>query len=195
MPRRVAPEVEARLRLLGAEPASRAWGAAQVHKKLCDKFPQPDDLDPISLRHVQRVWPELQRLAAATWTMRRGEPEPAFLLDVLALSEEPGGLSTSQAEWILRSTPLVRTWGRRRCGWRQRCTHLRIPPESETHLLRAQFDFALAHGVPAGIAWVVTRKVIRDALVAFEWNVSNGDVDQAFDAFEERLRQGDGAGQ
>jgi hypothetical protein len=97
MPRRVDPQVQFRLAELANDPGSRTWGPTQIHAKLCEEFPTEDEdgRQAISLRKVQEELPKLRDTSEA-WTLRPGDPDPAFTLRTLAVLGETGGASLSQ---------------------------------------------------------------------------------------------------
>lgn len=74
---------------MAADAVTRTWGPTQVHASLCEKFQQLDG-DPISLRSVQAIWPRL-RDTSEEWTLKPDDPDPAFVLKVLAVLAERVG--------------------------------------------------------------------------------------------------------
>ena len=114
MPRRIEPRVLRRMAQMGQESSTRSWGPQRVHEELCREFPteDPDRPDAIGLRKVQELWPGL-RDASADWALLLGDPDPSFVLRVLAVEAEiadklkatgaawaRAALSTAVVEWI-----------------------------------------------------------------------------------------------
>jgi hypothetical protein len=96
MPRIIDAEVMVRMARMAVERETRTWSAREVHRQLCREFPQPPDREPISLRKVETEWPRL-RDASQKWTLRPGDQDPAFLLNIQRVRPE---LTVDEVEWV-----------------------------------------------------------------------------------------------
>ena len=97
MPRRTNPLVE--LYLAGLVRDHPDWGAPRLEEVVASRFPADEDGRlPISRSKIGMLLPRL-RDASGQWRLEPGEPEPSFVLKVLAGSRT-GRLTRRQADWV-----------------------------------------------------------------------------------------------
>jgi len=97
VPRRTDPLVELYLAELVRDHPD--WGAPRLEEAVSLRFPpEPDGRTAISRSKIGMLLPKL-RDGSGRWRLEPGEPDPAFIVRVLA-SSLSGRLTRRQAEWI-----------------------------------------------------------------------------------------------
>ena len=98
--RRIDPRVQHGMAAMALDPKTRDMRTAEVAEQLQQQYGP----NAISLRTVQAEWPRL-RDTSQEWTLRPGDPDPAFTLAALAWSASVPGrteplLSVERVAWL-----------------------------------------------------------------------------------------------